>query len=159
MGALKQFAAIPQESPSDPIVFPNSPAGGGRVEEVGEYEERRRSVPTTREAPIKRLLIWEGDRAFFLPAGGIHWIEAEGNFVRLHAGEQVYRIRATMAALNKRLNPEQFLRVNRSSIVNLDHIAELRICEDGTYDVLLRDGTLLKLSRNYREALERLGGI
>lgn len=129
-------------------------------EEVGPYDsigDDSTSIPE--REPLKRLLIRERDRAFFLSTQSIHWIGAEGDFVRLHAAGQSYRIRATMSALHKKLGPDQFLRVNRSSIVNVDHIAELHIRDHGDYDVLLRDGTLLKLSRLYRQGLQRVGGI
>ncbi len=109
--------------------------------------------------PLKRLLIRQGDRAFFLPTGSIQRVTAEGDFVRLHSDEQSYRIRTTMSALHKKLGPDQFLRVNRSAIVNVEHIAELRIGSHGDYDVLLRDGTRLKLSRLFRQGLRRVGGI
>ncbi len=109
--------------------------------------------------PLKRLLIREGDRAFFLPIQSIQRVEADGDYVHLHAGGQSYRIRSTMSGLQKKLPADQFLRLNRSSIVNVDHIAELHVGDHGDYDVLLRDGARLKLSRLYRRGLRRVGGI
>ncbi len=109
--------------------------------------------------PLKRLLIREGDRAFFLPTESIQRVTAEGDFVRLHAGGHSYRVRTTMAALHQKLGPNQFLRVNRSAIVNVEHIEEMRIGNHGDYDVLLRDGTCLKLSRLFRKGLRKVGGV
>ena len=114
---------------------------------------------TSDEQPLKRLLIREGDRAFFLSTQSIQRVEADGDYVRLHAAGQSYRIRTTMSGLQKKLPADQFLRLNRSSIVNVDQIAELVIGDHGDYDVLLRDGTRLKLSRLFRQGLRRVGGI
>jgi DNA-binding LytR/AlgR family response regulator len=109
--------------------------------------------------PLKRLLIREGDRAFFLPTQSIQRIDAEGDYVRLHVASQSYRIRTTMSGLHKKLPSDQFLRLNRSSIVNVDQIAELQVGDHGDYDVLLRDGTRLKLSRLFRQGLRKVGGV
>ena len=111
------------------------------------------------QQPLDQLLIALAGRAFFLPTVSIRWIAADDDFVRLHADAQTYRIRATLAALHARLDPVKFLRIHRSAIVNVDFIAELRAISHGDYDVILRDGTVLKLSRSFRNVLQRFGGV
>ena len=94
----------------------------------------------------------------FLRTADVEWIEAEGNYVRLHAGGQGWLIREKISTLEERLDPDLFLRVHRSTIVNLDRVAELRPLPSGDYTITLRDGTKLKLSRGYRQKLaERVG--
>ncbi len=125
---------------------------------TGDDEAAERTEPVPRE-PLHRLLIRSGDRAFFLSARSIHWVEADDDFVRLHVEGQAYRIRTTMSALYNRLNQHQFLRINRSAIVNVEFIAELHLRNRSDYDVLLIDGTVLRLSRLYRSSLQKHGGF
>ena len=88
----------------------------------------------------------------------IDWIESEGNYVRLHSGKQGFMVRQTLGALEAELDPKRFLRIHRSTIVNLDRIKELKPLFRGDYVIALEDGTRLTLSRAYRKDLqERLG--
>ncbi len=105
-----------------------------------------------------RLMVKEGGSLFFIKAGDIDWIEAAGNYARLHVGREAHVIRETMHALEARLNPRQFIRIHRSTIVNLDRVKEMQPWFSGEYTVLLRDGRQLKLSRWYRERLEERMG-
>jgi two-component system, LytTR family, response regulator len=108
--------------------------------------------------PLQRLVIKSLERVFFLRLEEIDWIEAAGNYVKLHVGAETYLRRETMTALEDRLNTDQFVRVHRSTIVNLDRIQELQAWFHGDYKVILHDGTQLTLSRGYREKLqEQLG--
>ena len=105
-----------------------------------------------------RLVVKSGGRLFFLRADEIDWIEAAGNYVRLHVGTASHLLRETMNAIEGRLDPEKFFRIHRSRIVNMERIQELQPWLNGEYAVLLRTGTRLTLSRGYREKLqERLG--
>jgi two-component system LytT family response regulator len=105
-----------------------------------------------------RLVVKSGGRLFFLRADEIDWIEAAGNYVRLHVGTSSHLLRETMNAIEGRLDPEKFFRIHRSRIVNMERIQELQPWLNGEYAVLLRTGTRLTLSRGYREKLqERLG--
>ena len=88
----------------------------------------------------------------------IDWIEAEGNYVKLHAGSDCHLMRESLTALEARLPAEIFFRISRSSIVNADRIRELQPMFHGDCVVLLEDGTRLKGSRNYRAALEKAMG-
>ncbi len=109
--------------------------------------------------PLRRFLIRRGDKAFFLATESIRWIEADGDFVRLHTASKSHRIRATLSALYERLNQGQFLRINRSAIVNIDFVAELHLRSGSGYDVVLRDGTVLRFSRIYSDSLRKAGGV
>jgi len=81
-------------------------------------------------------------------------VEAEGNYVRIHAGPQVHLLRETMNSLIARIGERQFFRIHRSRIVNVARVKELSIAGGGDYHVLLLDGTRLGLSRLYRDALQ-----
>jgi two-component system, LytTR family, response regulator len=105
-----------------------------------------------------RLIVKSGGRLFFLRTDEIDWVEAAGNYVRLHVGTASHLLRETMNAIEGRLDPEKFFRIHRSRIVNMERIQELQPWLNGEYAVVLRTGTRLTLSRGYREKLqERLG--
>ena len=102
----------------------------------------------------ERLVVKSGGRLFFLRADEIDWVEAAGNYVRLHVGNTSHLLRETMSAIEARLDPEKFFRIHRSRIVNMERIQELQPWLNGEYAVLLRTGTRLTLSRGYREKLQ-----
>ena len=107
---------------------------------------------------LTRLVVKSGGRIVFLRVDEIDWVEAADNYARIHAGRESHLIRETLQSLEGRLNPEQFLRIHRSTLVNLDRIRELQPIFHGDYVVKLNDGTELTLSRSYREKLlEPLG--
>jgi two-component system LytT family response regulator len=113
-----------------------------------------RSDPPRRE----RLVIKSSGRITFVRVQDIDWCEAAGNYVRLHAGAQTHFVRGTMNRLEAQLDPSQFVRVHRSTIVNVDRVQELRSSFNGEYVIQLNDGTRLTLSRGYRDVLQaRLG--
>jgi two-component system, LytTR family, response regulator len=112
-------------------------------------KDLRRDQPRT-----ERLVVKSGGRLFFLRADEIDWIEAAGNYVRLHVGTTSHLLRETMNAIEGRLDPEKFFRIHRSRIVNMERIQELQPWLNGEYAVLLRTGTRLTLSRGYREKLQ-----
>lgn len=101
-----------------------------------------------------RLVIKGAGRVFFLKVDEIDWVEAEGNYVRLHVGAESHMIRETMHSLESRLDPGMFLRIHRSYMVNVDRVKELKPWFRGEYVVRLRDGRELTLSRGYRDRLE-----
>jgi len=105
-----------------------------------------------------RLAIPEGGRVVFLQPDEIDWIEAEGNYVRLHVGKESHLLRETMSSTEARLASKKFLRVSRSTIVNLERVREWQPLFHGDSVVILRDGTRLTVSRVYRETLDRLVG-
>ena len=103
-----------------------------------------------------RLAIRDAGRIVFLQPDQIDWIEAEGNYVRLHVGKESHLLRETMTAIEARLASRKFLRVSRSTIVNLERVVEWQPLFHGDSVVILRDGTRLTVSRVYRESFERL---
>lgn len=107
---------------------------------------------------LDRLVVKSAGRVFFLKTDDIVWIEAAGNYVRLHLAEDSHLFRETMNGIEARLDPRRFVRIHRSRIVNSDRIKELQPWFNGEYVVVLQNGTRLTLSRGYREKLqERLG--
>ena len=105
-----------------------------------------------------RLVIKSGGRVFFVRTEEIEWIEAAGNYVRLHLKDQAHLFRETMNQIEARLDPQRFFRIHRSRIVNTERIKELQPWFNGEFIVVLQNGTQLRLSRSYREKLEeRLG--
>jgi two-component system LytT family response regulator len=88
----------------------------------------------------------------------LDWCEAAGNYVRLHVGGQSHLLRETMTTLEAALNPQQFVRIHRSTIVNVERIQELQSTANGECTVFLQSGARLTMSRGYREAFqERFG--
>lgn len=106
--------------------------------------------------PLERLAVKTKGRVSFLRTAEIDWIEAEDNYVRLHVGKESHLLRYAMARLEAQLDPNKFLRIHRSAIVNIDRVRELRPWFNRDYQVILHDGTQLMLSRSYREKLNHL---
>ena len=105
-----------------------------------------------------RLMIKSGGRIHVIRTADIDWCEASGNYVGLHVGPQCHLVRDTMAHLESELDPRQFMRIHRSTIVNVDRVQEMQPSFNGEYVVVLRGGTRLTLSRGYRDAIQaRLG--
>ena len=105
-----------------------------------------------------RILIKTEGRFIFLRTQEIDWIQANGNYVRIHVGEASYLHRQTIASIERHLDPARFLRIHRSAIVNIDKIRELRPWPTGEYVVLMRSGKELTLSRSYRARLPFFAG-
>lgn len=113
---------------------------------LGPGAERERRYAT-------RLLMRQTGRASFVRTADIDWIEALGTSVRLHVGDQTHTIKAAIGQLERRLDPSQFMRIHRSTIVNLDRIAHIEPYGGSDYQVVLRDGTKLRVSRSSRDRL------
>src|ERR1044071_1562965 len=112
----------------------------------------------TNQKYAERLVIKTAGRIFFLGVEEIDWIEAADNYVRLHSGGDTHLRRETMNSLESRLDPGQFLRVQRSAIINVRRIKELHPLFRGEYEIVLRDGTSLTSGRGYRDRLQELFG-
>ena len=106
----------------------------------------------------RRFLVKGDGQMYFVAVDDIDWIEAYGNYVRLHVGKGVHLIRETLGNIERKLDPTRFARVHRSSIVNLDRVTRMDLWGAGDYVVLLKDGTKLKLSRWYRSRIEHRTG-
>lgn len=105
---------------------------------------------------VERLVIRTAGRISFVAVADIDWIEAADNYVRLHAGRQSHLLRETMTSLEKKLDPNQFLRVHRSRIINVRKIKQLQPLFRGDYDIMLQDGTRLESGRGYRDRVQSL---
>ena len=105
-----------------------------------------------------RLAIKSGGKVLVLKIDDIDWVEAADNYVNLHIGNESHLHRETMAALEARFPAEKFMRISRSTMVNIERIKELQPMFHGEYSVILRNGTRLTLSRGYREKLNQLLG-
>ena len=110
----------------------------------------------SRNQYLERLVVRSGGRILILRVAEIDWIEAASNYVRLHAGGREYLLRETMTALEAKLDPMEFVRIHRSTIVRVDRIRELEPLFQGDYVVVLDDSTRLTSSRGYRERLQEL---
>ena len=107
---------------------------------------------------LDRLVVKSGGKVTLLPVGEIEWIDAEGDYVRIHVGKTWHLLRETMKNLEEQLDAARFVRIHRSTIVNLEKVKELQPFFRGEYVVVLHNGATLKLSRGYRDNLEaRLG--
>jgi two-component system LytT family response regulator len=108
---------------------------------------------------VDRLPIKANGRIVVIRLADIDWIEADRDYVSVHVGGgKTWLMRETIAAVELRLAFSGFVRIHRSAIVNAERVKELRPRDKGEYTVVLNDGTELKLSRNYRAAVERLVG-
>lgn len=126
---------------------------------TGKIDERLASLLadlTTSKKYLERLVVKSVGRVFFLRTEEVDWIEAAGNYAKLHVGREGHLIRETMNGLESKLNPDKFLRIHRSTLVNIDRIKELNPLFSGDYTVMLKNGTELTLSRNYRDRLLEL---
>lgn len=102
-----------------------------------------------------RLLVQDGDRAYFVPLDEVSHLAARGNYVELHAGGRRHLVRDTLARLERTLDPGRFVRIHRSTIVNLDRVRELQPLYHGDWVAILDDGTKLRVSRRYRDGVLR----
>ena len=127
-------------------------------ERKGAMAERLAQLLRTGRPPQSaegtRLLIKSGGRVSFVDVDQIDWVEAEGNYVRLHVGDQIHMLRETMNRLIERIGAQRFFRIHRSRIVNITRVKELLIAGGGEYHVVLWNGTKIGLSRLYRDALQ-----
>ncbi len=103
---------------------------------------------------VSRLAVRNRGQVLFLDVSDVEWIEAAGVYVTIHEGGRQHLVRESLAAIEARLDPSHFARIHRSAIVAVDRVSALRLDERGGFRVLLRDGTLLPLSRRQRDALE-----
>lgn len=139
------------------------------AESLARFHERRgRGNGTDRKQELKaalqeiqresreseRIVVKSGSRMIFLRKGSIEWIEAQGDYVKLHIGKETHMLRETMAALSERLDSNRFVRIHRSRIVNLDYVREVRPLWGGDCTVLMRDGTEMTMSRTYRAGFQ-----
>lgn len=122
---------------------------GERLASLLEQLERDR--PRRRHLPIRSR-----GRVYFVDIDEIDWLEAADNYVKVHANGETHLIRQTLQRMEESLSPRGFVRVHRSTIVNIARIQEIQPWFGGEYMVLLRDGTKVTSSRAYRSRLKAL---
>ena len=110
-------------------------------------------------AYTSRMVFKSRGRIVFLPVDDIRWIQAEENYVRLHTADQSHLLRETIGKIESRLDPRSFLRIHRSSIVNLQYVKEVKNEADGDANVLLLSGEKIPMSRSYRARLQKLMNV
>jgi two-component system LytT family response regulator len=120
------------------------------VPAAGAGEARTETI--TRE----RILLKSGGDIYFLKADEIDWIEADGDYMKFYAGGRTHLLRETMGRLEEKLDAQQFIRIHRSTIVNISRVKKLSPSFAGEYAVILHDGTKLRLSRGYHGRLQEL---
>jgi two-component system, LytTR family, response regulator len=120
---------------------------------LGRAKER---IVQARSSPRKmeHLAVKSAGQVSFLKLSEIDWIEAADYYSCLHVGKKSHLLRRSMAELERELDQTLFCRIHRSTIVKLDRVRGLELNENGEYDVLLDDGTRLRLSRRYRKQLQ-----
>jgi len=101
----------------------------------------------------ERFLVRKLGSEFLVPARDIEWLEAAENYVNLHVRGHIYPLRSTMTAISARLDPQRFVRVHRSYIVNLDFLVQIEPLDTGDARLLMKDGSRVPCSRRYRHAL------
>lgn len=134
---------------------------GARLERLIAALERTPAPPAATEAGgpggvADRILIKSSGELHFLKTEEIDWIEAEGDYMKFHAGGRAHLLRETMARLESRLDPRRFIRIHRSTIVNVDRVRKMSPTFAGEYAVVLNDGTKLRLSRGYQDRLQEI---
>ena len=108
----------------------------------------------TAEVMPDKLLVKKLGKEFLIAIESIEWVEAAGNYANLHVGERVFPMRITMTQLSQQLPPQQFARIHRSTIVNLNQVAHIEAQEAGDHALTLKNGTALTLSRRYRDTFK-----
>jgi two-component system LytT family response regulator len=120
---------------------------------ISPDEERPR--PARAGTPLDRLLVPAGENFRFVATAEIRYIMADAHHVLIHAAGETYQLRRRLKDLEAELDPERFVRIHRSTILNVEWVHEIRPWFGGDYRVILRDGEELKLSRTHRELIER----
>ena len=124
-------------------------AGGLPALERAKQQLAQRS-PAAPPKFVRRLLVEKKGKEFFLPVEQLDWVEADRNYLCLHAGPESYLLRGTLENLAHQLDPDQFARISRSQLVNLDRILEMQPWFHGERRLVLKNGQQLTWTRTYR---------
>jgi len=104
---------------------------------------------------LERILIKEDKKNIFIDVEDIEWIESSGNYVKLHLSNETHMIRGSLKTLQHKLHPLRFVRIHRSYIININNVQAIEPWFSGDSKVTLYDGKKLKMSRNYKDNLDR----
>ena len=115
------------------------------------FLERRGDLKSGGGPYLDRIAVKSVGRTVFVSTAAIDWIETAGNYLTLHAAAETQLVRETMSQLEAKLDPRQFVRIHRSTIVRIDAVREITPLFNGDQTVILTDGTKVVLSRSYRE--------
>ncbi len=122
------------------------------LDERRRARQRRDQTETdVGERYLARFAVKHNQRIVLVKVDDIDWIESSANYAHLHVGGATYTVRMTMGELERRLDPARFARIHRSTIVQVDRIQDIIAAWHGDFDITLRDGTVLRLTRNYRD--------
>jgi two-component system, LytTR family, response regulator len=110
----------------------------------------------SKQKSLTKMLVKSNGRLMIVPSGDIDWIEAWGDYVRIHCKGKSYIVRQKIGDIEIRLDNQQFLRIGRSAIINTDRVKEMEPLNHGDYLITLYDNTQLNLSRNYRDRLSTM---
>jgi len=130
------------------------PVDPDRFERVLERAKQQLAQRTASAPPkfVRRVLVEKGGKEFFLPVEQLDWVEADRNYLSLHAGAETFLLRSTLESLARQLDPDQFARISRSELVNLDRIREMQPWFHGERRIVLKDGKEFTWTRKYRTA-------
>jgi two-component system LytT family response regulator len=130
-------------------------------ERIGSLAERLTALlenrDTSERKELRRLAVRERERIRYVDIADVDYLTAEGNYVRLHIGQATHLVRMTLSALERDLDAARFQRIHRSTIVNLDRVAELQPWGGGDYVAILKDKQKLRVSRTYRDGMLNAG--
>ena len=129
----------------------------GRTEASAELQQLVASLGTNvaRVPHLRRVAVTRDGRTSFVSTSDIRYLEAHGNYVLLHVEEETHAIRSTLTDLLEQLDPSSFVRIHRSTVLNLDHLRDIQPWFTGDYVATLRSGEQLRVSRRFRDALLR----
>jgi two-component system LytT family response regulator len=130
------------------------PFDNGRFERALDRARERIAQGRRSKRTVEHIAVKSAGELTFLKMSEIDWIEAADYYSCLHVGAKSHLLRRSMAELDEELDPLVFCRIHRSTIVRLDRVCGLKLNENGEYDVLLKSGSKLKLSRRYRKQLQ-----
>lgn len=119
------------------------------IEQMVDAEEPKQQWP-------EKLVVKDGSDIHLIKVGDIHWVDAAGDYMCIHAGGKTHIMRITMKELEAMLNPVRFTRIHRSTIINTDYIAGAQTLGNGEYLLSLEGGTQLKVSRGFRDRVKQL---
>jgi two-component system LytT family response regulator len=106
----------------------------------------------------RRFVVKNGDRYDFVATESIDWIESANNYVQLHCGDRAHLLGETLSGMEKKLDPEKFLRVHRCRIVNVSRVTAFHPMLNGAWVLELRDGARIATGRQYRQVIQKLMG-
>ena len=132
---------------------------GKEASAAPDLTERLAALLESIQAGPDRIAVKLDGRVIFLKPVDIDWIEAQDNYVKLHVGREAHLVRDTISNFETRLDTKRFIRIARSTIVNIDRVREMQPMFHGEYVVILQDGTKLTMSRGYRETLQQYLGV